>query len=171
MITKVRLTRKLLDAVRADLSRPHPFAAERVGFLYGPLANADTDSPLVLLASYDPVADDRYINDPRSGARIDSHAIRGAMQGVLDRSQCGFHVHMHHWPGHPMLSRMDAEEIPRVVTGLRRVGPAHPHGIVLLHEEQCAAWVWFPGKDNAVEAGSVSVIGFPIKFFGGEGRE
>jgi hypothetical protein len=29
MTIKVRITRKLLDEVRADLSRPHPFAGER----------------------------------------------------------------------------------------------------------------------------------------------
>ena len=171
MTTKVRITRKLLDAVRADLSRPHSFAAERVGFLYGPLVRAGADTQLVLLASYEPLADDRYINDPWSGARIDSAAIRGAMQGVLDRGRGGFHVHMHHWPGRPMLSRMDAEEIPKVVTGLRRVGIDHAHGIVLLHDVECAAWVWLPRADAAVEAGSVSVVGFPITFFGGEGRE
>ena len=47
MTTKVRITRKLLDAVRADLSRPHPFAAERVGFLYGPLVCAGSCSVLI----------------------------------------------------------------------------------------------------------------------------
>ena len=66
---------------------------------------------------------------------------RRLMQGVLDRGQGGFHVHMHHWPGRPVLSRMDAEEIPKVVTGLRRVGVANAHGIVLLHDVECAAWV------------------------------
>jgi hypothetical protein len=163
MTIKVRLTRKLLDEVRADLSRPHRFAAERIGFLFGRLA--DAGSPLVLLTRYEPVPDDRYINDPWSGARIDSHAIRAAMQGVLDRGQGGFHVHMHHWPGRPVRSRMDAEEIPRIVTGLRRVGVAHAHGIVLLHQEECAAWVWLPGNDNAVEAESVSVVGYSLQIF------
>src|SRR6266446_1213842 len=62
-------------------SRPNSFAAARVGFLYGPLVRAGTATQLVLLASYQPVADDRYINAPWSGARIDSAAIRGAMQG------------------------------------------------------------------------------------------
>jgi hypothetical protein len=161
----VRFTRKLFEEVRADLSRPHPLAAERVGFLYGRLASAGAASFLVLMTGYEPVADDRYINDPSSGARIDNHAIRGAMQGVLDRDQGGFHVHMHHWAGRPMLSRMDAREIPPVVAGLRRVGLAHAHGIVLLHELECAAWVWLPGSDNEIEAESVSVVGFPLLLF------
>ena len=171
MNIKARILRNLLQEVRANLSRPHPFAAEWVGFLYGRLASAGADSALVLMTGYEPVADERYINDPWSGARIDSQAIRGAMQGVLDRGQCGFHVRMHHWPGRPILSRVDAEEIPSVVTGLRRVGLVHAHGIVPLHQEECASWVWLPGNDNAIEADSVSVVGFPIKVFGGEGRE
>jgi len=171
MNVKVRITRKLLSDVRADLLRPHPYASERVGFLYGRLGKAGVDSRLVLITNYVPLVDCRYIDDPRSGARIDSQAIRDAMQGVLDRGEGGFHVHMHHWPGRPMLSRMDTEEIPPVVAGLRRVGLAHAHGIVLLHAEECAAWVWLPGSDEAVEAMSVSVIGFPIKVFGGRDRE
>lgn len=165
MTIKVRLTRKLLDEVRADLLRPHLFAAERVGFLYGHLATTRADSSLVLLTGYEPVANEQYINDPRSGARINSKAIRGAMQRVLDSGQGGFHIHMHHWPGRPVLSRMDAEEIPRIVTGLRRVGLAHAHGIVLLHQEECAAWVWLPGSHIAAEAESVSVVGFPLQIF------
>ena len=152
--------------MRADLSRPHGFAAERIGFLDGRLAEAGDGVQLVLMTGYQPVDDDHYINDRRSGARINSQAIRGAMQRVLDRGQGGFHVHMHRWPGRPVLSHMDADEIPPVVTGLRRVGLGYAHGIVLLHQQECAAWVWLPGSDNAIEAQSVSVVGFPINIFG-----
>jgi hypothetical protein len=163
MNVKVRLGRSLLEDVRADLSRPHPFAAERIGFLYGRLVEAG--GPLVLLTGYEPVDDAHYVNDPFSGARIDSRAIRGAMQGVLDRGQGAFHVHLHHRHGRPVMSLMDAEEIPGVVTGLRRAGPAHASGIILLHDVECAAWVWLPGEENAVEAESVSVVGFPFRIF------
>jgi hypothetical protein len=161
MNIKLRITRTLLADVRADLSRPHPFAAQRVGFLYGRLVSAG--SPLVLMTEYEPVADDRYIDDPRSGARIDSQAIRTAMQGVLDRGQGGFHVHMHHGPGGPILSRIDVEEVPAVVTGFRRVGPVHAHGMLLLHAEECVAWVWLPGNDKPLTAESISVVGFPLQ--------
>lgn len=163
MNIKVRLGRSLLEDVRADLSRPHPFAAERIGFLYGRLV--DADGPLILMTGYEAVHDVRYIDDPFAGARIDSQAIRGAMQGVLDRGHGAFHVHMHHWYGRPAMSAMDAEEIPRVVTGLRRVGPARANGIVLLHDVEVAAWVWLPSAENAVEAESVSIVGFPFQIF------
>jgi hypothetical protein len=165
MNVKVRVPRKLLEQVRADLSRPHPFAAERVGFLFGKLGGASPDAPFVFMTEYVPLPDDRYIDDPRSGARIDSQAIRGAMQRVLDKGEGVFHVHMHEWPGRPLMSRMDAEEIPQIVTGFRRAGPAHAHGIFLLHDVECAAWVWLPGNENPVEAEAVSVVGFPLQVF------
>jgi len=171
MNIKVRVPRKLIEAVRADLLRPHRFAAERVGFLFGRLASTGAESSLVLMTGYEPVADEYYVEDARSGARINTHAIRGAMQGVLDRGQGGFHVHLHHWPGRPTLSRMDAEEIPKVVTGLQRVGPTLAHGLVLLHDEECAAWVWLPDNVTVVQATSVSVVGFPTNVFGGNDRD
>ena len=43
MNIKARIPRNLLQEVRANLSRPHPFAAEWVGFLYGRLASAGAD--------------------------------------------------------------------------------------------------------------------------------
>src|SRR5581483_3803042 len=160
------ISSKMLDKVRADLSRPHLFAAERIGFLYGKLVEGP--APLVMMTGFEPVADDRYINDPMSGARIDSQAIRTAMQGVLDRGQGGFHVHMHHWPGRPALSKMDVQEIPPVVMALRRVGVAQAHGIVLLHNEQCASCVWLPRSKHAIAAHTFSIVGFHMQIMTGE---
>ena len=74
MTPRIRLLRSLYDAMLADLQRPHVFAFERVGFLYGRLANAHAD-PLVLMTGYVSLADDRYVDDPRVGARIDSQAM------------------------------------------------------------------------------------------------
>ena len=87
------------------------------------------------------------------------------MQGVLDRSQGGFHVHMHCWPGHPRLSQMDIEEIPAVVTALRRVRPTLAHGIVLLHSDEIAAWVWLPESNGFLKADSVIAVSTPLRLF------
>lgn len=160
MTVAIRFARSLFDRIRADLSRPHPFAAERIGFAYGDLVDAGTR--LILMTAYEPVGDDDYIDDPMCGARIDSQAIRTAMQGVLNRRQGAFHVHMHRWPGQPFLSKTDAAEIPDIVTGLRRVGTTFANGILLLHDIECAGWVWLPGAESPVEADSVSVVGFPF---------
>jgi hypothetical protein len=170
MRVKIRLSRHLNDGMRSDLSRPHPFAAERIGLLYVRLSEAGEGRWVILMTDYAPIADDRYIDDPSSGARIDSQAIRGAMQGVLDRQQGVFHVHRHEWSGIPRLSAMDSREIPRVVDGFRKVGPEFAHGIVLLSSDQYAAWVWLPGAEHPVQVEAVSIVGYPLEIFRGESR-
>lgn len=119
------------------------------------------------MTGYEPLADERYIDDPLSGARIDSQAIRGAMQGVLGRQEGVFHVHMHEWPGTPRLSPMDSEEVPLIVNGFRNVGPAFANGMVLLSIDECAVWVWLPGSKHSVQAQTVSVVGYPLENFPG----
>jgi hypothetical protein len=44
--------RRLYELVRADLSRPHLFAPERVGLRFGKLGNAGTADPLILMTAY-----------------------------------------------------------------------------------------------------------------------
>jgi len=170
MNVKVRIPQSLINEIGADLARPHPFAAERIGFILGRLVDAGPERVVVLMTQYLAVDDDHYINDRRSGARIDSNAIRAAMQAVLDSGQGAFHVHMHHWPGYPRLSPMDASEIPPVVTALARAGPSHAHGIFLMHRVECAAWVWLPGAPGSVLADSVSVVGYPLRIFGSDAK-
>lgn len=169
MNVRIRLTRPLHDLVRSDLSRPHPIAAERVGFLFGRLGSAGPDTKLILMTGYLPLDDDRYIDDPKAGARIDSQAIRGAMQGVLDRGEGVFHVHMHGWTGKPRFSRLDRDELPRLIPGFQAVGQSFAHGLFLLSEDECAAAVWLPDRNRAVEAASITVVGHPLQIFpGGE---
>ena len=67
MRVTVRLPRPLLDEVRADLARPHRFAAERIGFLYGRLRGAGDGQKLILLTGYAALDDARYIDDPEVG--------------------------------------------------------------------------------------------------------
>jgi hypothetical protein len=167
MNVQIRLTRQLYDQVRADLSRPHPFAAERVGFLFARLGNVGADVPLVLFTGYSPLADVRYIDDPHSGARIDSQAIRSAMQQVLDRGEGVFHVHMHKFPGRPRFSPMDRDELPRLVPSFQAVGPGFAHGLFLLSEDACAAEVWLPGSKAPVAAGRINIVGFPMHLIAG----
>lgn len=60
--TIFRTTSDFLSRVREDLSRPHAFAHERVGFITVRAASAN--KIIVLLAEdYYPVADDDYIED------------------------------------------------------------------------------------------------------------
>lgn len=166
MNVRIRLTRELYDRVRADLRRPHPFAAERVGFMFAKLGNAGTDNPLVLFTDYSALADERYINDPYSGARIDGTAIRGAMQEVLDRRQGVFHVHIHEFPGRPHFSRMDREELPQLIPSFQAVGRTLPHGLFLMSEDECVAQVWMPAAKWPVAA-RTSIVGYPMQIIEG----
>jgi len=157
----VRIPRPLYDRLAADLRRPHRIAFERVGFVSCATATAGGATQLVLACDYDAVDDAHYLDDRGSGARINADAIRGAMQRVMDTKRGAFHVHLHGGRGLPSLSRMDQEEIPRLVNSLRAVGPGVPHGILLLSGDSCAAWVWRPGAVGAVAA-RVAIVGHPM---------
>jgi hypothetical protein len=161
----IKITRELYAQVLDDLRRTHKYAYERVGFLMAKLGNRSGEHPLVHFTGYNAIPDDQYIDDPGSGARINSAAIRAAMQRVLDSRDGAFHVHLHDHPGKPGFGKMDREEIPRVVSGLRVAGPDAPHGMLLLSGNHGAAWVWLPGHAEPVAASRISVVGFPLGLF------
>ena len=158
----VRIPRPLYDRLVADLRRPHRVAFERVGFVSCAGAGGAGATQLILACDYHSVDDAHYLDDPRSGARINGDAIRVAMQRVMDTNRGAFHVHLHGGRGLPSLSRMDQGEIPRLVNSLRVVGARMPHGILLLSGDSCAAWVWTPGSAGAVAA-SVTIVGHPMQ--------
>lgn len=160
-----RILRSLYDCVKEDLARPHAFAYERVGFVSTKLGNKGTDEFLILSTNYYPVADENYIDDPRSGARINSAAIREAMQVVLDTGDGLFHVHCHAHLGKPGFSSMDLEETPRIVSSLQVVGPSQAHGMLLLSADYCIAHVWLPSGTEPLVADRVSVVGYPLELF------
>lgn len=162
MTMGIRLTRALYEHMLGDLRRPHEHAYERVGFVSAKTANISGEHALVLLTEYRPVLDEQYIPDPYSGARINSAAIREAMQRALDTGDGIFHVHMHEGRGKPGFSTMDAEETPRIVAGLRTAAPEAPHGMLLLSGNHCTAWVWLPGAEEPVTPAKVSVAGYPM---------
>lgn len=165
MIVQARFLRKLYMRVREDLARRHQFAYERVGFLSAKLGNQSSDEPLILFTEYYPVPDCQYIKDPYSGARINSEAIREAMQRVLDSGNGLFHVHCHAHRGKPGFGWMDLQETPRIVSSLRVAGPSQAHGMVLLSNNHCIAHVWMPGTDEPVVVNRVSVVGYPLEIF------
>lgn len=162
---QVRLSRPIYQGILRDLSRPHDFASERVGFATARIGNAGGDPLLVLVDSYAPVADENYIDDPTTGARINADAIRGAMQLVLDR-QCGiFHVHLHPHHGRPRLSRLDLRELPRLIASIRNAGQSQAHGLLLFSQDYCVAFVWPPAGRGLVEATRMSLVGFPMEIW------
>lgn len=162
-----KITRSMIDQVRRDLRTPHPFAAERVGFLFARIGNQSEPEKLILPETYAPVPDHQYIDDPKVGARIDSAAIRSAMQTALAVGVSVFHVHMHEHPGRPRFSGVDLANYPSLIGALRNVAPNIAHGALLLSEDSCDALVWLPGAARPVPGGRIVTIGRPTDFLDG----
>jgi len=164
--TEIRFSRALHERILADLRRPHPFAFERVGFARGVWEPEAHDANLILLSEYEPVSEEHYIDDPRVGVRINSDAIRNAMQTALDgreRGICVFHVHLHDLGVRPMPSKVDAREILPMIVSIARVSPQVPHGFLILSADSASAWVNLAGSEDFQSAGVV-VVGSPTYF-------
>src|SRR5882762_4524 len=108
----LRMTRRFAARIVSDLGRPHDYAHERVGFLYCSTTRA-ADDWIVFPSHYNPVGDDRYVDDPSVGASIDGTAIRAALQKALDTGLSCFHVHLHSllFPGFGDLDLEEQEKL------------------------------------------------------------
>ena len=165
MKVTLRIRGDLYEHVLRDLRRPHAFAAERVGFLGGSLGRISKNELIVLFNNYYPVADDLYIDDWTVGARINSEAIRRAMQVVLDTGQSIYHVHLHDWRGFPSPGTTDRREIPPIVKSLHNVGLPHtPHGFIVLSKDRAAAFTSIDKPSDLLPAFRVAVVGRAIQF-------
>ncbi|MGA9795903.1 MAG: hypothetical protein WBQ17_10270 [Rhizomicrobium sp.] len=153
----LKATTALIADVRRDLSRPHAFAAERVGFLLVRAAQAADD--LVLIAdSYEPVRDEDYINDRSVGAMMGPEAIRRALEKALLNSVGVFHVHMHEHVGRPRFSGIDRREQSKFVPDFFKVRNDMPHGAIVLSLDSMSGTIWLgPGEtvliDEIIEVG------------------
>jgi hypothetical protein len=168
MKVEIRLTGLLHDEILRDLVRTHPFAAERVGFVFGRVGSLANDGKLVLLNRYHSIPDDQYMDDETVGARIGSDALTWAMQAVYHcrTAQEGiFHIHVHPHKGETGMSPVDRRELPKLMPGFQSVGREAVHGIIILSRDHGTGWVWLPGRKEPVAAGAISVIGKPLGIF------
>ena len=163
---EIRITRDLRMEVIADLMRPHEFAEERVGFLFGKYVLGTPG--LVLLSRYAPVPDEQYEPSEEFAALINSEAILTTMQSLRDRRgtfECTFHVHMHSHKGPPRLSAPDKRSLPKLIPGFQRMSPDAPHGILVFSLNHGRAWVWNMGEQEPSLASGIAVIGAPFEPF------
>jgi hypothetical protein len=168
MRIKIKLTGSLHAEIIRDLARPHPFAAERVGFVSGRMGTFADNGRLVLLTQYHSIPDDQYLDDPSVGARIGSEAITWAMQAAFHGRPARegiFHIHLHGYHGETGMSGTDNREIPRLIPGFQSVGRDAAHGIIILSLDHGSGWVWLPGDKHPVQAMSIAVIGVPLEVF------
>ncbi len=162
----MRMHQSLYSATKADLQRPHPHAAERIGFLFARSAPLDSGDQIILFTEYVPVRDEHYIYDKNVGARISGDAIRQAMEHVLQTGQSAIHLHLHR-DGLPLgFSESDVEGYLGLIPSLKRVGAHQPHGAMVLNSDGAYAAIWMPGCTSPVIAKDLCVVGFPLHVFG-----
>jgi hypothetical protein len=158
-----KLTAALLEDAIADLRRPHPFAAERAGFI-GCKAAACRGGALVLAHTYIPLPDDWYLDDPRFGCVFSADAMRAAMQFALTNDASMFHVHLHDYGGVPWFSRPDLRESSKFVPDFWNVKPDLPHGTLVLSADAAAGLCWYPRRKSPLRISRITALGFPTRF-------
>jgi hypothetical protein len=161
---KIRITQ--LSAIRSDLLRPHPFAAERVGFIGCRVAGTQ-DVIMVIAESYHPVADDDYLDDPSAGAMMGPAAIRKALQFVYSDRVSMFHVHLHGHRGRPWFSGLDLRETAKFVPDFWNVRPEFPHGAIVLGLDSSAGLCWYARGKKPMRIAEFTVVGAPMRFIRG----
>jgi hypothetical protein len=160
-----KLTAALLDDIVADLRRPHPFAAERAGFI-GCKVSAFRSGILVLAHTYILVPDDWYLDDPRFGCVFNADAMRAAMQFALTNDASMFHVHLHDYRGAPWFSRPDLRESSKFVPDFWNVKPDLPHGTIVLSTDAAAGLCWYPRQRKPLRICQITALGFPTRLLG-----
>ncbi len=159
----IRLPESIHKQMLDDLYRAHSFAYERVGFLYTRSIQLPDCTLLILAFSYQPIADDQYIDDATVGAKIGSTAIRSGMQYILSH-QCGsFHVHLHDHSGKPGPSGVDRKSLPAVVHSFSNANPRQAHGIIILSRDSIYAEVLSDPSTAFRLVDRVTIIGYPMK--------
>ncbi len=163
MIT-LRITETMMSLVRSDLIREHPFAYERVGFLF--LRQGSCDKGMLLIAtSYSSVPDDQYIRDLTVGARINVNAIRNAMQRIMDTGEDVLHVHLHAQKGVPAFSQVDLDGLKQLIPSFQKVCLDGIHGAAVLSADNVSAIVWHPKEKSIFAVNKISIVGFPINIY------
>ena len=162
MNIRFKITSALLTTIRIDLHRPHPFAAERVGFIAAGLAAAH-DQLLILAREYRPVRDDEYLPDPSVGAMMGPDAIRRARQWAMDERAAIFHVHTHGGRGIPGFSGIDMRENAKFVPNFVSVVPHAVHGAIVLSDTAAFGQVWLDRKSPQPFIAAFSEVGIPIR--------
>lgn len=164
----LRLPKALVDAIRRDLRRPHPLAAERVGFIAATTAAVEAGEHLVIALDYRSIPDEHYVDGGGAGARIGIAAIRAAVAETLTSGRGTFHVHLHEHAGIPDFSATDQREQPRLVDSFRVVSPRETHGMIVLSDDAANAWVWTPGSDSPSVPSRLSIVGDPLVLLTGD---
>lgn len=161
MTIRFKITRTLLQTIRQDLARAHPFAFERVGFISAGLSSS-ADDLWVLARNYRPVADDDYLEDHSVGAMMGPEAIRKALQWSMKEGVAMFHVHTHCGRGQPGFSGTDLREQAKFVPNFFQMTPKCPHGALVLSNNQAYGHIWLNGDKPCTVIHAFVEVGSPL---------
>ncbi len=160
----IRIPVPLCEIIKTDLDRPHQHAFERVGFVTGKSKQIDSTTELICLSEYFPVADENYLKDDSVGARINSDAIREAMQLAMDNKCSIFHIHKHFGWGTPGFSTTDLKELPSIAQAMVNANPNSTHGVLLLSDDNANAVLRMNKHIGNITPSKITIVGHPLTF-------
>lgn len=158
---EIRMPSQLRATAMSDLSRPHPFAFERVGFFSSVTSWVATDRVIILLNDYHVVPDHHYLDDPEVGASIGSDAILEALGRVLGSDRGQFHVHIHDHRGRPSPSWTDRAGLPPMLRSFSVAAPEQASGYIILSQDAAWAEVSLLRIGQPFVTTKITSIGFP----------
>lgn len=165
-MARIKILASTLASIRADLSRPHEFAHERVGFLTAG-AVALPDGRLMLVGrEYRPVDEEDYIPDPTVGVKIGSGAMRKALQLAHRPPAALLHVHTHGGLGRPDFSGVDRRSAGEFIPSFFNPIPRMPHGILVLSDDSAKGLIWVTERSPPLPIVDIISVGAPYAKYG-----
>jgi hypothetical protein len=158
----IRMTRALWAEMQSDLNRDHPFAAERVGFLFAEAAMLPAGALLLLPTTWSPIRDQDYLDDSSAGATIGPAAFRQVLQSTYRAPMSLLHVHRHEHPGRPGFSRKDTESMKQFVPGFFNACRTRPHGAVVLSHDSATGALWPHAAATPHVVSRFELVGRPL---------
>ena len=145
-----QISEPLLQTIHEDLSRPHEFALERVGFITCH-SHLDAEGNITIVTrAYHPIRDSHYIDDPHYGALMGADAIRKALELSYNQKASIVHIHRHEHRGRPQFSRTDIIESNKFMPNFHNVSPSLPHAAIVLSYNSMAGRCWPESKKPPV---------------------
>jgi hypothetical protein len=166
MTARIKILASTLASIRADLSRPHAFAHERVGFLTAG-AVALPDGRLMLVGrEYRPVDEEDYVPDPTVGVKIGSGAMRKALQSAYRPPAALLHIHTHGGLGRPDFSGVDRRSAAEFIPSFFNPIPRMPHGILVLSDDSAKGLIWVTERRPPIPIVDIISVGAPYTKYG-----
>lgn len=151
----MRIDKKIYQRMKGDLGRPHPYAFERVGYVF----IKPTDGTGLECTDYVPVPDEFYVRDTSVGAHVDHRAIVLAMKRADHNNEGVLQVHEHGGKGTPRFSQVDVESHPVYLRSFQNANPRVTHGFLLLSDDSMVAKVWVPAMSQPVAITRYQITG------------